>query len=142
MTERGEVERIVKHRTDGQQTQHVCFLPPGLPRLTHRSVSTSQYPIRPIRKYSRGVICRGRRCPIGRHRFSRRRAPRIRHRRRAGGRCPRPSPRYHLVGGGVGGSVVPSRLVRYHIPSRPLSVSATTADRAIFYYGSPRHILL
>jgi len=40
------------------------------------TVSTSQYPIRPIRKYSRGVICRGRRCPIGRHRFFRRRAPR------------------------------------------------------------------
>lgn len=40
------------------------------------SVSTSQYPIRPIRKYSRGVICRGRRYPIGRHRFFRRRAPR------------------------------------------------------------------
>jgi len=50
------------------------LLPLYIPTLI--SVSTSQYPIRPIRKYSRGVICRGRRCPIGRHRFFRRRAPR------------------------------------------------------------------
>jgi len=50
------------------------LLPLYIPTLL--SVSTSQYPIRPIRKYSRGVICRGRRCPIGRHRFFRRRAPR------------------------------------------------------------------
>lgn len=50
------------------------LLPLCIPTLL--SVSTSQYPIRPIRKYSRGVICRGRRCPIGRHRFFRRRAPR------------------------------------------------------------------
>lgn len=62
-------------RTDGRarQTRHVCFLP--LSSSFCRRVSTSQYPIRPIRKYSRGVICRGRRCPIGRHRFSQRRAP-------------------------------------------------------------------
>lgn len=74
---------------DGSKHGTYVFSPTTLPRIicTTRSaptilppcpllsVSTSQYPIRPIRKYSRGVICRGRRCPIGRHRFFRRRAP-------------------------------------------------------------------
>lgn len=74
----------MKCRTDGRVTNTArMFSTPGTPPRHCRAapcsplwVSTSQYPIRPIRKYSRGVICRGRRCPIGRHRFSWRRAPR------------------------------------------------------------------
>lgn len=82
---------MAKRRTDGlQQTRHVCFLPPRalpdppvppsrpVPRVFLYTLGfhVAVCPIRPIRKYSRGVICRGRRCPIGRHRFFRRRAPR------------------------------------------------------------------
>jgi len=97
---------------------------------------------RPIRKYSRGVICRGRRCPIGRHRFSRRRAPHPRGAppSRAGGPTPLRRHRHDDDDNG-GGSVVLSRSVRYHIPysarvspspslvRKPLAISADH-DRA------------
>lgn len=70
--------------SDGRANTARMFSPPvrTLGTLFHHfpvGFHVVQYPIhRPIRKYSRGVICRGRRCPIGRHRFSRRRAPHAR----------------------------------------------------------------